>query len=61
MLKYAEDLLIKRRERLRVKRVEMIRQGLALGKPYQTRAQFVDTEVYNTLKYFKAESLKGNN
>lgn len=59
MLKYAENLLIKRRERLRVKRVKMIRQGLALSKPYITRAQFVDNEVYQTLKYFKSVSMLG--
>lgn len=52
---------MKRRERLRAKRVQTIKQGLSLEKPFHDRAQFVDKEMYQTLKYFKAASLTGNN
>ena len=56
MLNYAEDLLIKRRNKLRNQRVAKLVKNTHLKIPLRERSTFIESSIENDIRYFNHKS-----
>lgn len=55
-MKYAEKLIIERRNRLRLRKVDVAKYSIRPELPYEKKNAFVESSIENTMAFFKAQN-----
>jgi len=58
LLKYAEKLIIERRNRMRARKIDVCKYSIRPELAYEKRNMFVESSIENTMIFFKAHNLK---
>ena len=56
-MKYAERLIIERRFRMRVRKVDVAKYSIRPEVPYEQKNAFVESSIENTMAFFKANNV----
>ena len=57
LFKYAEKLVLERRQRIRRSKIDVTRYKIRPEINYEVKNQFVENNIENTMLYFKASKL----